>query len=176
MSPNTHDSDKPQLREHVYDGIEEFDQKLPNWWLFTFYGAIVFSVIFWLGWSDDTIVMSDQEKVDVAIASVQKAQMEEMQDISNESLAELVTDEAVVGRGEATFMASCSPCHGLELTGGLGGGPNLIDAEWIHGNEPINIFNTITNGVIEKGMTPWGPILGPKRISEVTAFLLSKQP
>ena len=176
MSPNTHDSDKPQLREHVYDGIEEFDQKLPNWWLFTFYGAIVFSVIFWLGWSDETIVMSDQEKVDVAIASVQKAQMEEMQDISNASLAELVTDEAVVGRGEATFMASCSPCHGLELTGGLGGGPNLIDAEWIHGNEPINIFNTITNGVIEKGMTPWGPILGPKRISEVTAFLLSKQP
>ena len=80
MSPNTQDSDKPQLREHVYDGIEEFDQKLPNWWLFTFYGAIAFSVIYWLGWADDTIVMSDQEKVDVAIASEQKAQMEEMQE------------------------------------------------------------------------------------------------
>ena len=109
MSPNPHDSDTPQLREHVYDGIQEFDQKLPNWWLFTFYGTVVFSVIYWLGWADDTIVMSDQEKVDVAIASVQEAQLEEMQDISNESLTELVADEEVIGRGKTTYMASCSP-------------------------------------------------------------------
>jgi len=176
MNPNNEDPNKPQLREHVYDGIQEFDQKLPNWWLFTFYGAIVFSVVYWLGWADDTIVMSDQERVTLAISAVQEAQMEEMADINNESLLELVNDATVVNAGKKIFQVNCSPCHGMELTGGLGGGPSLVDAEWLHGNEPINIFNTITNGVLEKGMTPWGQILGPKRISEVTAYVLSVKP
>ena len=41
-------NDEPQLRDHVYDGIQEYDQKLPNWWLFTLYIGIVWFVGHWL--------------------------------------------------------------------------------------------------------------------------------
>ena len=32
------------LREHEYDGIQEYDQKLPNWWLTIFIAANVFFI------------------------------------------------------------------------------------------------------------------------------------
>ena len=52
------------LREHEYDGIQEYDQKLPNWWLFTFYGAIVWFVALWVVYYHTDLMSSPQNKVE----------------------------------------------------------------------------------------------------------------
>lgn len=165
------DKYKPVLREHVYDGIQEFDQKLPNWWLFTLYGAIVFFPLYWFVKVSDDSNMTDQERVMIEVAEIKASQMEKASELSNESLWGMSQDAEVVAIGKSIYMTNCFACHGADLTGGVG--VNLVDNEWIHGSEPMDLYKTITDGVLEKGMTPWGNILGAEKISQVTAFVLS---
>ncbi len=82
-----------------------------------------------------------------------------------------MTPEAVAA-GEAIYTTNCVACHGADLQGGIG--PNLIDTEWIHGGTPEAILHTITDGVPEKGMLTWGPILGPEKVNQVTAYVVEK--
>jgi cytochrome c oxidase cbb3-type subunit 3 len=80
-------------------------------------------------------------------------------------------DPAVVSAGRATFTTTCVACHGEHLEGKIG--PTLIKEVWLHGGKPTEIIHTITNGVPVKGMPTWGPVLGPNKIMEVAAFILS---
>ena len=41
---STDASQEPQLREHVYDGIQEYDNPLPAWWFYMFLITIIWVV------------------------------------------------------------------------------------------------------------------------------------
>jgi cytochrome c oxidase cbb3-type subunit 3 len=55
-------------------------------------------------------------------------------------------DPAAIKEGASLFRANCSPCHGLNASGG-GRGPDLRSGLWIHGGSDAAIFRTITEGV-----------------------------
>ena len=38
----------------------------------------------------------------------------------------------------------------------------------------VDIVRTITDGVPAKGMLTWGPILGPEKIGQVAAYVISR--
>ena len=43
------DKAKPEmdrLIEHSYDGIQEYDNPMPRWWVYSFWGTIIFSVLY----------------------------------------------------------------------------------------------------------------------------------
>ena len=155
---------------HVYDDIREEDNHLPNWWLGILFGAIVFGFGYWFVFEVAHAEQSPLELYRAETAAAEKRRAEAAP-VSNETLAILAKDAAVIAEGKKTFVSTCAPCHGIEAQGIVG--PNLTDGFWLHGSKPIDIFTSVTNGYPEKGMRPWGPVLGTARIRAVTAFVVS---
>ena len=75
MPPSTPPPPEPgiPIRKHVYDGIQEYDQRLPNWWLFTLYGAIVFWLVYWFAQMLSGLATQDGPAVDAAMGRIASA-------------------------------------------------------------------------------------------------------
>jgi len=163
------------LRDHVVDGIQEYDQRLPMWWLIILYGAILFSIVYWVVLDDRSFEGGFKAKLETKLEALKSARLANSIDVTNDGLFwEMADTASFVSAGQASFETNCVACHGKGLQGGIGF--NLVDDEWIHGSTPSEIYVSIANGFPDKGMLPWENILGQKRIAEVVAYVLSKNP
>jgi cytochrome c oxidase cbb3-type subunit 3 len=161
------------LKPHSYDGIQEYDQPLPRWWLFTLYGTVIFSAIYWLMLDIKEYQGGVHAESEAKLEAIEMLRLASSIDVtSDEYFWEIYTNPEILKAGEATYQTNCTPCHGPELKGGIGF--NLVDALWVHGAAPKSIYRTIYDGVPEKGMQPWGNLLGEKKITELVAFIISK--
>ncbi|MDP0500745.1 MAG: cbb3-type cytochrome c oxidase N-terminal domain-containing protein [Verrucomicrobiota bacterium JB022] len=168
------DPNEPPKRPHVYDGIEEYDNRLPNWWLWTFYLAIIFATLYWFTWYNTRTGATDAARIDAEIAKIQEAQLAAMSEINSETLWQMSQNTGFVAKGEEIFMQNCASCHKADLTGDIG--LNLVDHEWKWGNTPMSVFQVVSEGspqVPNPGMQSWKNQLGPQGISQVVAFVLS---
>ncbi len=179
-SPSPHSSPKSSTTQehdeiiHEYDGIGETDNPLPRWWLLTFYGAIVFSVIYFFHYQVFHSGPNLQEELQASMAGDVQRQLEEAKRlgaINDQVLLTMAKDPTSVAAGHATFTQLCVSCHGEHAEGKIG--PNLTDAYWLHGGKPKQIFETVTNGVPDKGMPTWGKVIGTDKVEQVVSFLLT---
>src|SRR5690606_24076709 len=83
------------IREHVYDGIQEYDKRLPNWWLNTLYITIVFWVGYWAYYEWLRVGPSGTEVVDTAMAKI-AAERLSAATIDDESLWQMSRNAAFV--------------------------------------------------------------------------------
>ena len=155
--------------DHEYDGIREYDNPLPRWWLLTFWGTILFSMGYWYHFHNQpetpgTYAAFQAEWGEAVPAS-------EDAGLTDEALEEMAKDEGAVAAGKTHYDTYCMACHGTEGQGQLA--PNLTDDYWIHGREPTAIHRVIADGVLEKGMAAWLPALGAKRVQEVTVYVMT---
>jgi cytochrome c oxidase cbb3-type subunit 3 len=148
------------------DGIEEYDNPLPNWWLGLFYFTIAWAAIYGLHYH----FIAHRSEVGTLKAELAEADKRWPQQTAAAATVTLTKEN--IEAGEAIYKANCVPCHGADMHGGIG--PNLLDTVWIHGGKPEEILHTITVGVPEKGMLTWGPILGPEKVAQVAAYVVSR--
>ncbi len=164
-----------RLLDHNYDGIQEYDNPLPQWWTWIFIATIVWSVLYWFNIAGVGIgkgrVANYEADIAAATAKYGDRGAAELATLDNPALMAASHDPAVLAAGKQVFATTCSPCH-LADGGGVVG-PNLTDDYWIHGNQPVQILNTVSEGVLDKGMPAWKQTLKPEQIKTVVAYVLT---
>lgn len=146
---------------HSWDGIEEFDNPLPRWWLWIFYATIIWSVIymiFYPAWplveraTAGVLGYSSRADVEAEIAAHDAANQVWYDRLMESDMAAISEDPELqrfaVNAGAAVFRAHCSQCHGAGAAGVVGAGfPNLLDDEWMWGGTLDDIVQTVTYGI-----------------------------
>jgi cytochrome c oxidase cbb3-type subunit 3 len=146
---------------HEWDGIEELNNPLPRWWLWTFYATILWALIYtilfpaWplitgatpgvLGFSTRANVAADIQRFEAANGPMRER-------LVAADLAEITADPELLqfanSAGAAVFRTNCSQCHGSGAAGVQATGyPNLLDDDWLWGGAMEDIHATITHGI-----------------------------
>jgi cytochrome c oxidase cbb3-type subunit III len=163
------------LLDHNYDGIKELDNHLPPWWKWLFYGTIVWGAVYLVvyHWSDSLPLQDEEYQNAVAEAEAQRAKFLATQPVVviDENALAYEANEDIIKKGKQVYAINCASCHNAQGQGGIG--PNLTDEYWLHGGSIKSIYATIKNGVQEKGMIPWAPVLSPEQMRDVSFYIMS---
>ncbi|MEP2935946.1 MAG: cbb3-type cytochrome c oxidase N-terminal domain-containing protein [Gilvibacter sp.] len=162
------------ILDHNYDGIKELDNKLPPWWVYSFYATIIFAVIYlakyhvFQGDTQEQEYVAKMAQADLEVAEYKKT-AKNLVDINS---VVVLTEESDLKAGKTVFAANCVACHKADGGGGIG--PNLTDPNWILGGGIKNVFNTISEGGrAGKGMIPWKTELKPIEMAQVASYILT---
>ena len=164
---------------HVWDDtLQEFNNPLPRWWLWAFYGTVLFTVVYWTIYPSwpigksylkgigntityktdageevtthwNTRALLQYEMQNGAAALAQKAQLKKVAATSYEDMAKDAEMQAFVQSfGKGIFGDYCAGCHQTGGVGIIGEYPNLSDDAWLWGGDVADIENSIKNGRI----------------------------
>ena len=161
--PRLDDATGVETVGHESDGIEELNNPLPRWWLWSFYACIVFAIGYVIvypaiplldtasagtfGWSS----RGDLDK-EMKAESVRTAAMRS--ELDQASIEQIAGDprlrRAAIDGGRAAFKVNCIQCHGNGAAGSAGY-PNLNDDDWLWGGDAATIHQTLVNGIRQPG-------------------------
>ena len=183
----------PNTTGHEWDGIQEFDNPMPRWWLWTFYVTIIWGIGYtiaypaWPGISSATAGLmgwSTRANVAADIAQAEAANADINARLAKVEMTEIATDPELSGyatsAGAAVFKTWCAQCHGSGAAGAKGY-TNLLDNDWLWGGDIGAIQFSVKHGIRNEDddearysqMPAFGEILEKDEIAAVTNYVLS---
>ncbi len=163
-------SDQDRLLDHEYDGIQEFDNPLPGWWVYVFWASIIYSGFYWM-YYEVGIGPTVHEEYGMEAVAVMDLLAEKYADleVTEQAIAEKMADSTFMNGMSTIFKKKCATCH---HTSGRGDAcPNLTDDFWVHGGDLMQIYTTIRDGVAGKEMKSWQAELGPLKMLGMAAYV-----
>lgn len=198
MSEQKLQSQTVQTTGHAWDGdLQEYNNPLPAWWVYTFYATVVFAIVYWViypswpfgkGWiggvSQITYVNSEGETKThswntraLLLEDMNKAAAEQkpyFDKVSSMSYAQIAQDPEMSGfilsAGKALFADNCAPCHQAGGQGVVGFFPNLTDDDWLYGGTYDKIHETLMGG--RRGYMPaFGEVLAGEQVDQLANYV-----
>ena len=190
-----------QTTGHAWDGdIQEFNNPIPSWWLWSFYATVAFAIVYWVffpAWpigdnytkgtmNDITYVNKDGKEVTTHwnTRSLYMKEMQEGRELQAKHLTALkeASYEDILSDTEKTaftysmakvlFADNCAACHQTGGAGVIGAYPNLADDSWLWGGTFAQIEETITKG--HNGFMPgFASALNETQLDVVASYVLS---
>lgn len=159
------------LTDHVYDGIQEFDNPLPGWWKWMFVGTIVYSLFYALFFHIGAPGRSIIDQYDTALAANTKLQFAEIGDLepTAENILRYANQKSWLSVGQTIFKTNCVSCHGRDGEGKIG--PNLADDYYKNVRKVEDIARVIIQGAGNGAMPAWGARLHPNEVVLVSAYV-----
>jgi len=191
-----------QTTGHAWDGdLQEFNNPLPRWWLWSFYATVAFALVYWVlypAWpvADSftkglATVTYERDGEQVTTHWNTRAELiEEMQSgrqtmkqqayleqVAAASYEEILDDPEMMAfsrsMAKVLFADNCAACHG---TGGapaqIGLYPNLVDDAWLWGSGLQDIEHAIRYG--RNGYMPaFDHALNDQQIDQLAHYVLS---
>lgn len=192
-----------QTTGHAWDGdIQEFNNPLPNWWLWSFYASVAFALIYWVfypawpvassyttGVMNNITYLNDAGEQQTSHWNTRARLLHELQEgdanavsqsyldkVANTRYPDILQDAEMMAFARSVakglFGDNCVPCHGAGAAGVIGLFPNLADDDWLWGGKPEEIEATIRQG--RYGFMPaFKSVLDDKQLDDVAGYVLS---
>jgi cytochrome c oxidase cbb3-type subunit 3 len=180
MSARGDDPNRDRLLDHEADGIREFDNALPRWWLYGFYLTIVFAAVYVVNYHVLAAPLFGRPGMVAEYeAEVEAAPRVTAAPASGPAVALVaLRDEPSLAQGRSIFEGPdnvCSSCHRADLGGTIG--PNLTDEYWLHGCSVQQIVTSIRTGFPMKGMMPFGTgkPLTDTQLLQVASYVMARR-
>lgn len=149
----------PETTGHEWDGIKEYNNPLPLWWLWIFALSVVFAIgyaiyfpavpplgqkaISYSGWTQYKM-LEDEVSTGMKVRAPYEEKLKGLPLQAIQSNPDLHT--YAVAAGKSAYALHCAQCHGAG-GGGAKGYPNHLDDEWIWGGSLDDIIYTIRHGI-----------------------------
>ncbi len=198
MSEQKLQSQTVQTTGHAWDGdLQEYNNPLPVWWVYTFYATVIFALIYWAiypswpigkdwigglskityvnsagetrthSWNTRALLLKDLNQA----AAEQKPYFDKVSAMSYEQIAkDPEMNGFILSAGKVLFADNCAPCHQAGGQGVVAFFPNLTDDDWLYGGSFEKIHETVMGG--RRGYLPaFSEVLAGEQIDQLANYV-----
>jgi cytochrome c oxidase cbb3-type subunit 3 len=172
----TRDDGEPgTVLDHEYDGLREYNNPMPAWWMWLFVGTLLWAPLYFLlfpgfGHFGGVLGWTSRGQYEAEVAGAEARYGPLFARFASTPIEALARDEHATEIGGRLFAQNCSQCHGSDARGGRGY-PNLTDGDWLYGGSPERVVETITGGRIGN-MPGLGPVVGDEGVRNLAQYVL----